>query len=117
MSEQSTVEQLKRCPFCGNDKVVLDDGSIICKWCGSFKSKAFLVKSWNHRPLEESLQAKIDDLERILQKERGNLGWIIMLLEDNVAPDKIIKMLEAQLDRINNQSTSPPDNIIDEEEL
>lgn len=29
------MQELKPCPFCGNEAVVLDDDHVLCRYCGA----------------------------------------------------------------------------------
>jgi len=66
-------EELKACPFCGGEEmeVLHLKGTIIhphyyvkCDDCGSTGHN---VKAWNTRPIEESLQKRIDEMEKVVR--------------------------------------------------
>jgi hypothetical protein len=71
--------ELKKCPFCGSEAGIDEDDNTLLRYrvscfkgCGDgdlwFKTKEEAVDHWNHRPIENALQA---DNER-LKDERDS---------------------------------------------
>ena len=66
------MNELKNCPFCGSelteDDAFSEDGypqMCHCIWQTNSAEKA--VQNWNTRPIEDALQARIDELEKIIK--------------------------------------------------
>jgi hypothetical protein len=57
------MTELKRCPFCGGEKVSIQDveftDQVDCENCGYITSPS----RWNTRPIEDELNARIKELE------------------------------------------------------
>jgi len=53
-------EELKACPFCGSNNIrpAQEESGVICRNCGTEG-----YHSWNTRPLEDALRARIAELE------------------------------------------------------
>ncbi len=70
--------ELKPCPFCGSNNLQSREGlewsDVRCKTClqsvSSFPCAAENV--WNTRPIEDALQARIEELEKQLANLRAN---------------------------------------------
>ena len=86
-------QELKPCPFCGDnltwhrDPNSEDDGwySCGCKW-----GEWINADRWNTRPIEDALQAEIDR-----QKE-----WNIKLSQSNVSLGQELGVAQAAIDRL-----------------
>jgi len=70
------MSELKPCPFCGNKNIRKNFGifpELFCSECEAtiyaYDEHEDLAKSWNTRPLEDALQARIAELE-------AQLRWI-----------------------------------------
>jgi len=68
-------EELKPCPFCGSTNIRKNFGifpELFCSECEAtiyaYDNYEDLDKSWNTRPLEDALQARIAELEEQLLK-------------------------------------------------
>ncbi len=60
------MSELKPCPFCGRSDVIFNQDTDIvhCRWCGGVYDSLFLCDaSWNTRPIEDALNARIAELE------------------------------------------------------
>lgn len=107
-------EQIKACPFCEGEMFILNwennhnevvSTSARCKNCSTTVESLSLtnrnreesIQAWNHRPIEDKLQARIDDLERVnaILTESRNEWSRLALLCVNVEE---IKKLQKQLD-------------------
>ena len=70
---------LKNCPFCGSEK--REDGyGVECKnrQCVTNRLDISSTEAWNTRPIEDALQARIDELEKELSDARFCMalhGW------------------------------------------
>jgi len=67
-------EELKPCPFCGSTNIRKNFGifpELFCSECEAtiyaYDNYEDLDKSWNTRPLEDALQARIAELEERLR--------------------------------------------------
>lgn len=67
------MNELKACPFCGSEVKLQDTGNwytqfIRCKGCDAqmqrYKGEGVIIP-WNTRPIEDALQARIDELEEM----------------------------------------------------
>lgn len=66
-------EELKPCPFCGMTSITIEDYQpmedvhVVCKDCGakvSFYGIRYTVADrWNMRPIEKTLEQRIEELE------------------------------------------------------
>ena len=91
-------EELKPCPFCGRSDVIFNQDTDIvhCRWCGGVYDSLFLCDaSWNTRPIEDALNARIAELERraarakeLLQDEMGD--WLTV--EAIYMPDHYLQL-------------------------
>lgn len=76
------MTELKNCPFCGN-KPFLQNGNnqfphteyqykVHCSFCGGttcfHANQESAIKTWNTRPIESSLQSKLDIATKALEK-------------------------------------------------
>jgi len=68
-------EKLKPCPFCGNKNIRKNFGifpELFCSECEAtiyaYDEHEDLAKSWNTRPLEDALQARIAELQDEINK-------------------------------------------------
>ena len=68
------TENLKRCPFCGNEAEFNSDEfgeGVCCKSCGATmhngvygeEGRKLASADWNSRPIEDELRGKIEKLE------------------------------------------------------
>jgi ribosomal protein L37AE/L43A len=65
------MDELKPCPFCGSDDVKqYMDTSIHCRQCGAEGGY-----SWNYRPIEDKLNARIKELEAELKAEKDRFKY------------------------------------------
>ena len=82
------TENLKRCPFCGNEAEFNSDEfgeCVCCKSCGATLSngvygeegRKLSSSDWNARPIENELSEKIGKLERENKRLREALGVIL----------------------------------------
>ena len=82
------TENLKRCPFCGNEAEFNSDEfgeGVCCKSCGATLSngvygeegRKLSSSDWNARPIENELSEKIGKLERENKRLREALGVIL----------------------------------------
>jgi len=66
------MTELKKCPFCGRDArnnptwMVGSENSAECsnRHCITNKLTYATIEEWNTRPLEDALQARIDELKQ-----------------------------------------------------
>ena len=82
------TENLKRCPFCGNEAEFNGDEfgeGVCCKSCGATmhngvygeEGRKFASADWNSRPIENELHGKIGKLEMEIKRLREALGVIL----------------------------------------
>ena len=88
-------EELKPCPFCGNDDILLDihhrgnsfrDTYVYyCSDCvrgeDSYTSKEFAMDAWNNRPIEDAKDTRIAELEFKLKYNQETLKDVLFELE------------------------------------
>ena len=81
-----TNEELKRCPFCGSESVMLGeyDGMYqgVCSKCHGtvdefFDSAEEAFDAWNTRPIEDELREKIRKLEAENKRFREALEHVV----------------------------------------
>jgi hypothetical protein len=99
-------EELKLCPLCGSESVILANGAIRCTKIGcplyDIHGHIF-IDSWNTRPLEDALQAELDEfmekLTRIfVRAERLNSHPKVKLTWEIVKEDLLSEFPELQED-------------------
>lgn len=64
--------ELRECPFCAGTDLLATDSfqgnpmqyHVYCKSCGT--NWVCINKNWNHRPIEDGLQAEIEKLKAVL---------------------------------------------------
>ena len=82
------TENLKRCPFCGNEAEFNSDEfgeGVCCKSCGATlhnglygeEGRKLASADWNARPIEDELRGKIEKLEAENKRLREALGVIL----------------------------------------
>ena len=82
------TEELKRCPFCGNEAEFNSDEfgeGVCCKSCGATmhngvygeEGRKLASADWNSRPIEDELRGKIGKLERENKRLREALEVIL----------------------------------------
>ena len=82
------TENLKRCPFCGNEAEFNSDEfgeGVCCKSCGATMrngvygecGRKLASADWNARPIEDELHGRIDELEAENKRLREALGVIL----------------------------------------
>ena len=82
------TENLKRCPFCGNEAEFNSDEfgeGVCCKSCGATmhngvygeEGRKLASADWNARPIENELTGKIGKLESENKRLREALGVIL----------------------------------------
>ena len=82
------TENLKRCPFCGNEAEFNSDEcgeGVCCKSCGATmhngvygeEGRKLASADWNARPIEDELHGKIEKLERENTRLREALEVIL----------------------------------------
>ena len=82
------TENLKRCPFCGNDAEFNSDEfgeGVCCKSCGATmhngvygeEGRKLASADWNARPIEDELHGKIGKLEAENTRLRDALEVIL----------------------------------------
>jgi hypothetical protein len=104
-----TDTQLKPCPFCGAAGVKSRQGYYTCS--NDHCNLVTMSDGWNYRPIEDALQARIEELELILAADKLiEDGWIGRI----EAGDKRIAELEAENAKlkpcpIGSQESKPPD--------
>jgi hypothetical protein len=64
-------EELRPCPFCGGTNICTEKG-INLNYCDSCSAEAN-IEHWNTRPIEDALQARIAELEALVD-ELVNIG-------------------------------------------
>lgn len=79
-------EKLKPCPFCGETRLTIEDNQkvrdvhVLCNDCGaktSFDGIRYTVMDrWNHRPFEDALQKRIEELEAENERLRKALDTL-----------------------------------------
>lgn len=82
-------EELKPCPFCGGDVINVHHGKetywAMCNGCTSEGaprgSRAGAAESWNTRPVEDALNARIRELEGWRAKDQGLAEVEAMVIE------------------------------------
>lgn len=97
-------EQIKACPFCGSDKIeIAHSNGAGSAWCntddcciGFVDTKSpycdDVISKWNHRPIEDKLQARVKELEVVVKAEiESNCRLSARELEQEIK----IKKLEA----------------------
>lgn len=57
-------ETIKPCPFCGKNPTIGSCNNKQWVYCPNKECSQELILLWNHRPIEEKLQARIDELEK-----------------------------------------------------
>ena len=64
------TEELKPCPFCGSLAVGTEQ-EVCCSdtQCPTSYHEVLTLAEWNHRPIEDALQARIDELEQANSRE------------------------------------------------
>ena len=77
------MNELNPCPFCGkipNAEYIEDVMYVICSnnSCGMSCIASVTLKEWNNRPIEDALQKRIDELEKL---ERKMLAGIEQFIE------------------------------------
>ena len=67
--KETQMSDLKPCPFCGtsNEKhnnivKLYDDEYYAYEYCNACGARVYA--NWNNRPIEDALQARIDELEK-----------------------------------------------------
>ena len=74
------MKKLKPCPFCGEDYAHDFNGAVYCT--GMCRDKGAMVKipisTWQSRPIEDTLNRRITDLESALK----NMRHILATIED-----------------------------------
>ena len=82
------TENLKRCPFCGNEAEFNSDEfgeGVCCKSCGATmhngvygeEGRKLASADWNSRPIEDELRGKIEKLEAENKRIREAMGVIL----------------------------------------
>ena len=82
------TENLKRCPFCGNEAEFNSDEfgeGVCCKSCGATlhnglygeEGRKLASADWNARPIEDKLHEEIEELEEENKRLREALGVIL----------------------------------------
>ena len=82
------TENLKRCPFCGNEAEFNSDEfgeGVCCEYCGASlsngvygeKGRKLASADWNSRPIEDELRGKIEKLEAENKRLREALEVIL----------------------------------------
>ena len=89
------MDNLKSCPFCGKEQLddIGDDGNIpydnsmshICDYCN-----ATVERDWNRRPLEDALQAELD--EEIPYIDKFHIERDIAIWKQDIAVEAISKI-------------------------
>ncbi|MDR2981149.1 MAG: hypothetical protein LBV12_02755 [Puniceicoccales bacterium] len=67
------TEKLRNCPFCGSDCVsaIPKDGMTIDVFCGDCHAEVNVYgDDWNTRPLESALEARVKELQAMLDDSR-----------------------------------------------
>ena len=69
IKKETQMSDLKPCPFCGtsNEKhnnivKLYDDEYYAYEYCNACGTRVYA--NWNNRPIEDALQARIDELEK-----------------------------------------------------
>jgi hypothetical protein len=69
------MTELKRCPFCGDDIIDVawsGEWKVACWNCGLVLHESEkdmidrAIEIWNHRPIEDELNARIKELEHVM---------------------------------------------------
>ena len=83
-------EKLKPCPFCGGNNIIIAEvlETLYCDDCGCELAEDF-GGTWNTRPIEDALTARIAELEKDNDEFRQLIhDWIIILTpDDGYVPD------------------------------
>jgi hypothetical protein len=80
------MSELKACPFCG--QVAYKDFNEVRHLNSQCPAWGFAsLETWNTRPVEDALTAKIAELEQVITNIRGRC------LYGNVSPDNILELL------------------------
>ena len=96
-------DELKKCPFCGSELVIYHSaGDVTVVRCGDCGARVDAPMglyrnahaAWNTRPLEDALQARIDDLEGEIEPKRITLESSVLA---NKELNQRIATLEEQL--------------------
>jgi ribosomal protein L37AE/L43A len=72
-------EELKACPYCGNEAVLREDGKCaICNGTDKYCPGAmyFPVEKWNNRPIEDQLRKQVERAEEVILSARQSLQSI-----------------------------------------
>lgn len=88
------MDELKKCPFCGNDAVLLANGETRCTKTGcpvASWGRSIPVEIWNIRPLEDALQDKIDDMKQKIEKLTENLDNAHMSVAQHMSKEAVWK--------------------------
>ena len=69
------MDELKACPFCGSSNTTLDYYEISCPQelgtivvCNDCGASAKSIVDWNTRPIEDALNARIAELEAVIDQ-------------------------------------------------
>lgn len=72
------TDTLKPCPFCGSNKIIIDeDDGITCPNCGAYidrlsvEEDACLADIWNTRQIEDKKDKEIKRLREVLERISG----------------------------------------------
>ena len=88
------MDELKKCPFCGNDAVLLANGETRCTKTGcpvASWGRSIPVEIWNTRPLEDTLQDKIDNMKQKIEKLTENLDNAHMSVAQHMSKEAVWK--------------------------
>jgi len=88
----SDEQELKPCPFCGlDDEIYLEQGYSldpnkypVCRNCASKGLRDYNIESWNNRPIEDALTARIAELEKQLADSKKNINSLCNILESTL---------------------------------
>ena len=98
-------DELKRCPFCGSEAMILYDGldkeccvscrNNDCEFCGDAgDDEQAVIDKWNTRPLEDALEAEIARLKRLVSAAKHGLASYAYGNQSPEFAQEILKYLE-----------------------
>jgi ribosomal protein L37AE/L43A len=108
-------EELKACPFCGNEAVLREDEKcVICNGPDEYCPGAmyFPVGKWNNRPIEDQLRKQVEQAEEVILSARQSLQAVYSVAVTGKLEDEqhghIVDIARCALKEIN--QVEPPED-------
>jgi hypothetical protein len=82
------ADELKPCPFCGDDKPYVDVGTVECGTCGALAFGPHSVPAdrtghnWQTRPIESALLARAESAEQLAEAASSQLRAAVDAFEE-----------------------------------